>query len=168
MQHNIELQCSHIVLEGGAPYATMWYLNQEHHVQYKLEHQCSHIVLLAGGPYSGLSRSTIHNHVVSELGAPYAEQNKASFGEVHCLRLTLSNHYMNTVKFQGKKPAHEKRHWCVNGNEKCFDLMCISEKVNESLLRYGNPDMHFLGTLKNRIHFPRFLTINMQNQVLLF
>ena len=54
----------------------------------------SHIVLLAGGPYSGLSRSTIHNHVVSELGAPYAEQNKASFGEVHCLRLTLSNHYM--------------------------------------------------------------------------
>ena len=62
-------------------------------MQYKLEHQCSHIVLLAGGPYSGLSRSTIHNHVVSELGAPYAEQNKASFGEVHCLRLTLSNHY---------------------------------------------------------------------------
>ena len=63
-------------------------------MQYKLEHQYSHRVLLAGGPYSGLSRSTIHNHVVSELGAPYAEQNKASFGEVHCLRLTQSNHYM--------------------------------------------------------------------------
>ena len=36
----------------------------------------------------------------------------------------------------------------INRHEKCFDLMCILEKVNESLLRYGNPDMLILGTLK--------------------
>ena len=47
-------------------------------------------------------------------------------------------------------------------------MRCISWNSAEGLLRYGNPDMLFLGTLKNKIHIPRFLAINMLNPVLLF
>ena len=47
-------------------------------------------------------------------------------------------------------------------------MRCISWNSNGGLLRYGNPDMLFLGTLKNKFHFSRFLTINMQNLMLFF
>ena len=36
----------------------------------------------------------------------------------------------------------------------------------EPFLRYGNPDMLFMGTLKNKFHFSWFLTIDMQNLML--
>ena len=39
----------------------------------------------------------------------------------------------------------------MNGTEKCFILIDMSEKVNKSLLRYGSPDMLFLGTQKNKL-----------------
>ena len=44
----------------------------------------------------------------------------------------------------------------INGHERCFDLMCILEKVIESLLRYGNPDVVILGTLKNKYQISSF------------
>ena len=59
--------------------------------------------------------------------------------------------------------------WCqINGHEKSFDLMCISEKVNQPLLRYGNPDIQILGTLKNKFRITIFLTLNIKNLMLLF
>ena len=39
----------------------------------------------------------------------------------------------------------------INRHEKSFDLMCILEKVSEPLLRYANPDILILETLKKRI-----------------
>ena len=42
------------------------------------------------------------------------------------------------------------------------------EKVNQGFKRYGNPDMPFLGTLKNKIWIWRFSTIKMKNLILLF
>ena len=53
-------------------------------------------------------------------------------------------------------------------NSKPFKMRCISWNSNGGLLRYGNPDMLFLATLKNKFHFSRFLTLNMQNLVLVF
>ena len=47
----------------------------------------------------------------------------------------------NTVRFWVKKLAHPKFYFGVSRDEKCFDLMCISRKVSESLLRYGNPEL---------------------------
>ena len=47
-------------------------------------------------------------------------------------------------------------------------MRCILWHFIEPFLRYGNPDMLFLGTLKNKFHFSRFLTINMQNLMLIF
>ena len=47
-------------------------------------------------------------------------------------------------------------------------MRCILWHFIEPFLRYGNPDMLFLGTLKNKFHFSRFLTINMQNLMLVF
>ena len=46
-----------------------------------------------------------------------------------------------TVRFWVKKLAHPKFYFGVSRDEKCFDLMCISRKVSESLLRYGNPEL---------------------------
>ena len=46
--------------------------------------------------------------------------------------------------------------------------MCILEKVSQPLLRYGNPDIQILGTLKNKFKISIFLTLNMKNLVLLF
>ena len=43
-------QCNPIVLEVGAPYAAMWYLNSEHHMQY---HTWSKMLCL---------RLTLNNH----------------------------------------------------------------------------------------------------------
>ena len=48
------------------------------------------------------------------------------------------------------------------------NLPYFLEKVNQVFKRYGNPDMPFLGTLKNKIWILRFLTINMMNLNLLF
>ena len=39
--------------------------------------------------------------------------------------------------------------------------MCILEKVSQPLLRYGNPDIQILGTLKNKFQISIFLTLNM-------
>ena len=36
------------------------------------------------------------------------------------------------------------------------------------ILRYGNPDLLFLGTLKNKFQIMIFLTINMKNLILFF
>ena len=46
--------------------------------------------------------------------------------------------------------------------------MRILEKVYEPLLRYGNPNMPFSGTLKNKLQFAHMLTSNMKNMVLYF
>ena len=56
----------------------------------------------------------------------------------------------------------------VNFYSKPYKMRYISWNSNGHLLRYGNPDMLFLGTLKNKFHFQWFLTINKQNMVLLF
>ena len=50
-------------------------------------------------------------------------------------------HWTGTVRFWVKKLAHPKFYFGVSRDEKCFDLMCISRKVSESLLRYGNPEL---------------------------
>ena len=49
-----------------------------------------------------------------------------------------------TVRFWVQKLHHPKVLFGVNRYEKCFDLMCISRKVNEPLLRYGTPDTLYL------------------------
>ena len=42
------------------------------------------------------------------------------------------------------------------------------KKLAQPIGRTGNPDMHFLGTLKNKFQFLRFQTINMKDIMLLF
>ena len=44
----------------------------------------------------------------------------------------------------------------MNGHGKCFDLMCILDNVSDSLLRYGNPDIKILGTLKSKFRISDF------------
>ena len=46
--------------------------------------------------------------------------------------------------------------------------MCILEKVSQPLLRYGNPDIQILGTLKNKFQISIYLTPNMKNLMLHF
>ena len=46
--------------------------------------------------------------------------------------------------------------------------MCILEKVRESLLRYGNPDMLILGTLKIKLQISSSWSSKMKNLILLF
>ena len=49
-----------------------------------------------------------------------------------------------TVRFWVKKLHHPKFHFGVNSDKECFNLMYISRKVSEPLLRYGTPDTPFL------------------------
>ena len=69
-----------------------------------------------------------------------------SGGEHKCRELFPSN---NLVQF--------------NRNAKSLKMRYISWNSTEVLLRYGNPDMLFMGTLKNILHFLRFLNVKFIN-----
>ena len=55
----------------------------------------------------------------------------------------------------------------VNNYSKCYKMRYISWNSNGPLQRYGNPDMHFLGTLKNKFQNLEFLALLIKNQALL-
>ena len=61
-----------------------------------------------------------------------------------------------TVQFQTQIGFQEFRLLRMNRSEKCFKMRCILSKSYEGFKRYGNPDILFLGTLKNKFHILAF------------
>ena len=115
-----------------------------HHIDVDWPHNLSFHVLFKYCPYTPNFGSLSHSHGPDE--APV----------VHTYHVEVQ------ICFQPKFILH------VNFYSKPYKMRYISWNSNGHLLRYGNPDMLFLGTLKNKFHFQWFLTINKQNLVLLF
>ena len=58
-------------------------------------------------------------------------------------------------------------YWTI-WHEMGINLTDYTIKSYQGFKRYGNPDMPFLGTLKNKIQILRFLTIDMKNLMSLY
>ena len=62
----------------------------------------------------------------------------------------------HTALVEGDFCFQEFRLLHINGSEECFKMRCIAPNSYAPFLRYGNPDILFLGTLKNKFHILAF------------